>query len=128
MMQMVMIVMITMIMMIIVNIILMMMTRIMMSRANGRAWGEGENREHYSNQLSGQVVEKREVGRRSEEFENLQQEQHHKAWQTFWGRPGYGAPRNSLQKENLMKMLHFQDVSQVPNHIELVTLERLPVV
>ena len=28
-------------------------------------------------------------------------------------RPGYGAPRNSLQKENLMKMLHFQDVSQV---------------
>ena len=28
-------------------------------------------------------------------------------------RPGYGAPRNSLQKENLMKMLHFQDVTQV---------------
>ena len=26
------------------------------------------------------------VGRRSEEFENLQQEQHHKAWKTFWGR------------------------------------------
>ena len=23
------------------------------------------------------------VGRRSEEFDNLQQEQHHKAWQTF---------------------------------------------
>ena len=31
-------------------------------RANGRAWGDGENREHYSNQLSGQVVEKLEVG------------------------------------------------------------------
>ena len=27
-------------------------------RANGRAWGNGENREHYSNQLSGQVVYK----------------------------------------------------------------------
>ena len=27
-------------------------------RANGRAWGDGENREHYSNQLSGQVVYK----------------------------------------------------------------------
>lgn len=28
-------------------------------RANGRAWGDGENREHYSNQLSGQVVYKK---------------------------------------------------------------------
>ena len=27
-------------------------------RANGRAWGDGENREHYSNQLSGQVFYK----------------------------------------------------------------------
>ena len=27
-------------------------------RANGRAWGDIENREHYSNQLSGQVVYK----------------------------------------------------------------------
>ena len=123
----------------------------MMSRANGRAWGDGENREHYSNQLSGQVRHNDDdddddedydndeedvngvsnvftlrlwrsrrwvlavksfdffeyllsnhdhedhnddhnddfddkVGRRSEEFENLQQAQHHKAWQTFWGR------------------------------------------
>lgn len=29
-------------------------------------------------------------------------------WDKFWGRPGYGAPRQSGQnKENLMKMLHY---------------------
>ena len=31
-----------------------------------------------------------------------------KVWDKFWGRPGYGAPRQSGQnKENLMKMLHY---------------------
>ena len=47
--------------------------------------------------------------------------------QTFWGRPGNGAPRDQAHKENLMKMLHFGAQEKVPNNVELITLERLSV-
>ena len=40
-------------------------------------------------------------------MEEQQQKQHFESWETFWGRPGNGAPRDSSQKENLMKMLHY---------------------
>jgi len=38
-----------------------------------------------------------------------EQMRHFENWETFWGRPGYGAPRagKGSQKENLMKILHF---------------------
>ena len=36
------------------------------------------------------------------------QAEHFQVWDKFWGRPGYGAPRQTGQhKENLMKMLHY---------------------
>ena len=43
-------------------------------------------------------------------------------------RPGNGAPRDKSHKENLIKMLHFNDnVEKTPTNVELLTLERLPV-
>ena len=35
------------------------------------------------------------------------------SWDTFWGRPGYGAPRDSTQRENLMKNLYFAENNKV---------------
>ena len=36
------------------------------------------------------------------------QRRHFQQWDTFWGRPGYGAPRQAgPQKENLMRSLHY---------------------
>ena len=60
--------------------------------------------------------------------EEEQQSQHFQQWDSFWGRPGYGAPRDSILKENLIKNLYFaEDGKRVPNNVELITLERLPV-
>ena len=63
----------------------------------------------YQHQLQGQVVEKLESGVRDREREALQQNQHFQSWDTFWGRPGYGAPRDSTNRENLMKNLYFAE-------------------
>ena len=82
----------------------------------------------YQNQLLGQVVEKIETGQRVRMMEEEQQSQHFQQWDSFWGRPGYGAPRDSILKENLIKNLYFaEDGKRVPNNVELITLERLPV-
>ncbi|CAB4067773.1 unnamed protein product [Lepeophtheirus salmonis] len=58
-----------------------------------------------------------------------QQKRHFESWETFWGRPGYGAPKDGRgpQKENLMKLLHYSTTERSPNNVELITLERLPV-
>ena len=40
-----------------------------------------------------QVVERREGEAREREVNQAQQEKHFQSWDTFWGRPGYGAPR-----------------------------------
>ena len=49
--------------------------------------------------------------------EDAAQAEHFQVWDRFWGRPGYGAPRQSGQnKENLMKMLHYpKQVTQSPS-------------
>jgi hypothetical protein len=96
--------------------------------------------------LTGQVDEKIDMGNKGKVIDEQQQKEHHQNWETFWGRPGYGAPRDSAQKENLMKMLHYPENTtknvginfnrffnnfslflQAPNNVELITLERLPV-
>ena len=41
-----------------------------------------------------------------------EQRRHFQSWESFWGRPGYGAPRELTQKENLMKMLHYPNAQQ----------------
>ena len=107
------------------------------------------NKQEYWTQLTGQVEEKRNAGTAGKEEEDQAQAQHFRAWDNFWGRPGYGAPRQEqgntvAHKENLMKMLHYpqqvriipvssaiiienNSTFQAPNNLELSTLERLPV-
>ena len=53
--------------------------------------------------------ERNDLSNRSREFEEAQQKQHFESWQTFWGRPGNGASRETVQKGNLMKMLHYPE-------------------
>ena len=56
-----------------------------------------------------QVADKQDYNRHSREYDEEQQKQHFQSWETFWGRPGYGAPREVVQKGNLMKMLHYPE-------------------
>ena len=81
----------------------------------------------YQNQLLGQVTEKLDTRDRVRMMEEEQQSQHFQSWDTFWGRPGYGAPRDSIMKENLIKNLYFADDKKTVPNVELITLERLPV-
>jgi len=92
-------------------------------------WHSVENKQQYWDQLTGQVDEKKQVGSKGKVIDEQQQKEHFQSWEKFWGRPGYGAPRESAQKENLMKMLHYPEntVKNAPNNVELITLERLPV-
>lgn len=54
------------------------------------------------------MEEKRSKGQEGKVEEDAAQAEHFQVWDRFWGRPGYGAPRQSGQnKENLMKMLHY---------------------
>ena len=84
-------------------------------------WHQAGNKHQYSDQLSGQVSEKLSIGARGREIDDVQQRQHFESWESFWGRPGNGAPRDSVQKENLMKMLHYND-SEVKNVRKLLAL------
>lgn len=92
-------------------------------------WHSVDNKQQYFDQLAGQVSEKQEIGAKNINMDEEQQNQHFQNWETFWGKPGNGAPRDTIQKENLMKMLHYSDgaVKNAPNNVELLTLERLPV-
>ena len=62
------------------------------------------------------MEEKKTQGHAGKEADEQAQAQHFQAWDTFWGRPGYGAPRQAggAHKENLMKMLHYP--AQVTPH------------
>jgi len=92
-------------------------------------WHSAGNKQQYWETLTGQVQEKAEEGARDREHDDQQQRHHFQEWETFWGKPGNGAPRDQVQKENLMKMLHYNDpaIKNAPNNVELLTLERLPV-
>jgi len=90
-------------------------------------WHKVDNKQQYWEQLNGQVSEKENIGARGKQIDEQQQKQHFESWETFWGRPGNGAPRDSSQKENLMKMLHYpEDSNKAPNNMDLLSLERLP--
>jgi len=91
-------------------------------------WHSADNKQQYWDQLTGQVSEKQNIGALGKQIDEKQQKQHFESWEQFWGRPGNGAPRDSSQKENLMKMLHYPESSdKAPNNVELITLERLSV-
>ena len=68
-----------------------------------------DDRKRYSDSLNNQVCEKTDYNQRTRQFEEEQQKRHFESWETFWGRPGYGAPKNNTTKGNLMKMLHYPD-------------------
>ena len=67
-----------------------------------------DNKSQYWDQLTGQVEEKKSKGKEGKVVDDAAQAEHFQVWDKFWGRPGYGAPRQTGQhKENLMKMLHY---------------------
>jgi len=84
-----------------------------------------DDKRRYWDTLNSQVSEKLDYSHRHKEFDEEQQKRHFESWETFWGRPGYGAPREVVQKGNLMKMLHYPE--KAPGSVELISLERLPV-
>ena len=43
-----------------------------------------------------EVADKQDYNRHNREYDEEQQKQHFQSWETFWGRPGYGAPREVL--------------------------------
>ena len=61
---------------------------------------------------SGQVAEKQNLGELGKKIDDQQQRKHFECWESYWGRPGNGAPRNVANKENLIKMLHFPPASE----------------
>ncbi|XP_071746149.1 uncharacterized protein [Lepeophtheirus salmonis] len=89
----------------------------------------GEDRKSYFDSLNYQVNAREHANQIEKKNDEEQQKRHFESWETFWGRPGYGAPKDGRgpQKENLMKLLHYSTTEKSPNNVELITLERLPV-
>ena len=88
---------------------------------------QSDEKKLYFAELANQVDAKYHIKSAKSHMEEEQQRQHFQQWDTYWGRPGYGAPKpNGPQKENLMKILHYP-ASKSPTNVELITLERLPV-
>lgn len=86
-----------------------------------------EDRASYYHELANQVVTKHEVKGHKLKQDEEQSRAHYNQMDTYWGRPGYGAPKGpNIQKENLMKTLYYPH-SQSPTNVELITLERLPI-
>ena len=46
------------------------------------------------------MADKQDYNRHNREYDEEQQKQHFQSWETFWGRPGYGAPREVLRPNN----------------------------
>ena len=69
---------------------------------------EGRGSRRYLEVLLDQVQSKmvNDIEKRKMDDERMQH--HFQSFDTYWGRPGYGAPKESgVQKENLMKILHY---------------------
>ena len=86
-----------------------------------------DNKQQYWEQLTGQVSEKENIGARGKQIDEQEQKQHFESWETFWGRPGNGAPRDSSQKENLMKMLHYPEDSNKVGIIYMISLNKFQI-
>lgn len=86
-----------------------------------------DEKKYYYGELASQVAQKGQIQEAKHRMEEEQQMRHFQHWDTYWGRPGYGAPKpQGPQKENLMKILHYP-TSKSPTNVELITLERLPI-
>ena len=55
------------------------------------------------------MADKQDYNRHNREYDEEQQKQHFQSWETFWGRPGYGAPREVLRPNNYDDDLEYSD-------------------
>ena len=81
--------------------------------------GGGGGRRRYLEVLLDQVQSKmaHDIEKRKMDDERMQH--HFQSFDTYWGRPGYGAPKQSgVQKENLMKILHYPSQKVHNLHLE----------
>ena len=73
-----------------------------------------EEKKQYYNTLNTQLVERVSHEKAKKVNDQEQQKRHFESWETFWGRPGAGAPKEGrVQKENLMKLLHYPETNKV---------------
>ena len=73
-----------------------------------------EEKKTYYNTLNTQLVERESHEKAKKVNDQEEQKRHFESWETFWGRPGAGAPREGrVQKENLMKLLHYPETNKV---------------
>ena len=70
-----------------------------------------EERRQYYDTLNTQVISRESENEAKRRFNEDDERRHFQSWGNYWGRPGYGAPRqgNTTQKENLMKILHYPE-------------------
>ncbi len=68
-----------------------------------------EEQKQYYQELAQQISSRDSQNQQKAKADDEQQRLHFQQWDTFWGRPGYGAPREGRNphKENLMKLLHY---------------------
>ncbi|GIY47232.1 uncharacterized protein CDAR_506183 [Caerostris darwini] len=61
----------------------------------------------YFNELAEQAAQRQQMRQQQKQIERAQSEKHVSTWDSFWGRPGHGAPINSEnhKKENLINLL-----------------------
>ena len=55
------------------------------------------------------MADKQDYNRHNREYDEEQQKQHFQSWETFWGRPGYGAPREVLRPNNYDDDFEYSD-------------------
>ncbi|XP_071036062.1 uncharacterized protein [Parasteatoda tepidariorum] len=62
----------------------------------------------YFNELSQQAAQRQQMRQQQKQMERAQSEKHVSTWDSFWGRPGHGAPRNpeNHKKENIDNLLN----------------------
>ncbi|TRY68296.1 hypothetical protein TCAL_07196 [Tigriopus californicus] len=72
-----------------------------------------EEKRQYFDTLHTQVQVREQGVQQRHKDEQEEQKRHFESWERFWGKPGYGAPRDGRnQKENLMKILHYPELNK----------------
>ncbi|GFT73063.1 uncharacterized protein NPIL_27492 [Nephila pilipes] len=72
----------------------------------------------YFNELSEQAAQRQQMRQQQKQIERAQSEKHMSTWDSFWGRPGHGAPINpdNHKKENLVNLLHAEAAQPYVKH------------
>ncbi|XP_035205929.1 uncharacterized protein LOC118180955 isoform X2 [Stegodyphus dumicola] len=72
----------------------------------------------YHNELAQQAAQRQEMRQKQKQLERAQSEKHISTWDSFWGRPGHGAPRKTEnhKKENLENLLTSQSAQPYVKH------------